>query len=110
MSETQLKCADLIADKLKERENDIRALLNDSDSDENSDPALSIDTKKITTVCLSWGGPADYLEITHNGLEIDRVIYRYSDWFDTATIAVDEDSPLYDYARYILEGDSANYE
>lgn len=110
MSETKLKCADLIADKLKEREGDIRFIMDDPNSDEHSDPALSIDTKKITTVCLSWGGPADYLEITHNGLEIDHIIYRYSDWFDTATLAVDEDSPLYDYARYILEGDSANYE
>lgn len=110
MTTKEKKCADLIDDVMKSREDDIRALLNDPDSDDNNDPALSIDTRKVTTVCLSWGGPADYLEITHSGVEIDRVIYRYSDWYDTATRVVLEDSPLYEYATYILESDSANYE
>ena len=110
MSETQLKCADLIADKLKERESEIKAIWDDPNSDELYDPALSIDTKKITTVCLSWGGPADYLEITHTGTEIERVVYRYSDWFDTATVAVDEGTRLYDYAAFIVEEREANGE
>jgi hypothetical protein len=107
---TKQECKDLIDDNLKEREEQIKELLNNPDSDCNDDPALSIDTKKITTVCLSWGGPADYLEITHQGLEIDKVIYRYSDWFDTATRVVLDDSPLYTYAQSIIECDGANYE
>jgi hypothetical protein len=110
MTTKELKCADLIDDNMKEREAQITALLNDYDSDDNDDPALSIDSHKVTTVCLSWGGPADYLEISHSGLEIDRVLYRYSDWFDTATREVLDDSPLYTYACHILESDGANYE
>lgn len=110
MTTQERKCADLIDDNMKEREAQITALLNNPESDDGDDIALSIDTRKITTVCLSWGGPADYLEITHSGLEIDKVIYRFSDWFDTATRVVLDDSPLYTYARFILEGDEANYE
>jgi hypothetical protein len=110
MTTQERKCADMIDDNMKEREAQITALFNDPDSDENSDLALSIDTRKITTVCLSWGGPADYLEITHIGLEIERVLYRYSDWFDTASRVVLDDSPLYTYAQSIIESDGANYE
>ena len=100
----------MIDDSMKDREEQITALLNNYDSDDNDDPALSIDSHKVTTVCLSYGGPADYLEISHNGLEIIRVIYRYSDWFDTATRVVLDDSPLYTYAQFILESDESNYE
>lgn len=107
---TRVECKDLINERMEERESQITALLNNPESDYSDDPALSIDTRKITTVCLSYGGPADYLEITHSGLEIDRVIYRYSDWFDTATRVVLEDSPLYTYAQSIIESDGANYE
>lgn len=107
---TRLECKDLIDERMEERESEITALLNNPESDYSDDPALSIDTRKITTVCLSYGGPADYLEITHSGLEIDSVIYRYSDWFDTATRVVLEDSPLYTYAQSIIESDGANYE
>lgn len=103
------KCVDLIDDTMKDREDQIKELLNDLD-DYREDPALSIDTHKVTTVCLSYGGPADYLEISHSGLEIIRVIYRYSDWFDTATRVVLEDSPLYTYAQSIIESDGSNYE
>jgi hypothetical protein len=110
MTTKELKCADLVDDNMKEREGQIKELLSDPESDYSNDPALSIDSHKITTVCLSWGGPADYLEITHDGLEIHKVIYRYSDWYDTATRVVLDDSPLYTYACYILEGDGSNYE
>jgi hypothetical protein len=110
MTTTEKKCADLIDDVMNSREKDIRALLNDPDSDDLYDPALSVDTKKITTICLSWGGPADYLEVTHVGADIEKVVYRYSDWYDTATRYVLEDSALYEYARNIIECDSANYE
>jgi hypothetical protein len=95
---------------MKERELQLRELLDNPDNDELNDPALSIDTRKLTTICLSWGGPADYLEVTHNGADIEWVTYRYSDWYDTATREVLEDSALYEYARNIIESDSANYE
>lgn len=110
MTTKELKCADLIDDNMKDREREIKELLSNPDSDDYDDPALSIVTHKVTTICLSWGGPADYLEITHSGTDIHKVIYRYSDWYDTATRYVLEDSPLYEYATYVIEGDVANYE
>jgi hypothetical protein len=96
------KCSERIYEEMLSREEDIKAMLESDEWGEN-DPALSIDTKKITTVCFSWGGPADYLEITHDESGIDSVVYRFSDWFDTATRTVEQDSPLYDYARNVLE-------
>lgn len=117
MNETQLKCADLIAEKLREREEEVRSLqerANESeyygDEEEIYDFALSVQTDKLTTVCLSWGGPADYLEILWHGhslaWEIKRVTYRYSDWFDTATMDVEEGSALWQYAQFIIEGEA----
>jgi hypothetical protein len=35
--------------------------------------------------------------------EVDEVLYRFSDWFDTATVELDKDSPLYTYAMFQLE-------
>jgi len=97
-------CADKIADKLANRNAEILAIMNDPDSDDSYDIALSIDSKQVTTVCLSYGGPADYIEIIHNGYDIHGVTYRYSDWFDTAVVQVEKDEPLYTYARdYIIE-------
>jgi len=110
MTTKELKCADLIDDKMKDRELQIKAILDNPDSDELYDPALSVETKKVTTICLSWGGPSDYLKVTHIGLEIHRVVYEYHDWYDGATREVLEDSPLYQYASYILESDGENYE
>lgn len=98
------RCADKIAHKLADRNAEIQAIMDNPDSDDTYDIALSIDTKQITTVCLSYGGPADYLEITHEGYEVESVVYRYSDWFDTATLPVEKGEPLYTYAvSYIIE-------
>jgi len=110
MTTKEKKCADLIDDVMKSREEQIKELLDNPDNDDLYDPALSIDTRKVTTICLSWGGPADYLEVRHVGADIERVTYRYSDWYDTATREVLDDSALYEYARNIIECDSANYE
>jgi len=103
MATTEQKCADLIHEKMTEREEEFRSLLNDPNSDDNDEPALSIDKYEIIKVCLSYGGPSDYIEITHDEGDIRSVIYRYSDWFDTATREVPENSSLMDYARYIVE-------
>jgi hypothetical protein len=106
--DTKKSCADLIDDNMKSREDDMREMMANANHDDYfDDPALSINTDKLTTVCLSWGGPADYLEIVwfgndHNW-EIKKVTYRYSDWYDTATREVLEDSPLYEYARNVIE-------
>jgi hypothetical protein len=98
------KCSELVQGKMLTREAEIKALMSDPNSDwYDDDPALSIETEKVTTICLSYGGPADYLEVTHNDNGIRKVIYRYSDWFDTATIEVEEGSAFYQYAEFTLE-------
>jgi hypothetical protein len=97
-------CKDRIKDNLKSLNDDLTALYSNPDSDEYfEDPALSIDQFQLTSVCLSYGGPSSYLEIKHVGSEIISVTYRFSDWFDTATIPVLECEPAYDYARSIVE-------
>jgi hypothetical protein len=97
-------CADRIGSMLKNTEEQIKGLMGNNDAWEQlADLPLSIETVKETTVTLSWGGPSDYLHITHNDSEVLRVVYRFSDWFDTATVELDETSPLWDYAESILE-------
>lgn len=101
MSTINQTCADRIEEQLKGREDDVRAIL---ESEEYIDDlALSIVTKRITIVTLSWGGPADYLEVTHDDNGIEKIFYRFSDWYDTATVQVEQESPLWDYASNILE-------
>lgn len=102
--ETKSKtCEERIFEEMQNRENEIAELMANPELDEQDDIALSIDTKKITTICFSWGGPADYLEIVHDSGEIHSVTYRFSDWGDTATREVLQGSPLYDYALNTLE-------
>jgi hypothetical protein len=104
METKQATCRERIEQEMKGREEQIRALVSDPNSDWiQDDPALSIDRREVFTICLSWGGPADYLEVTTNNGEIEKIIYRFSDWFDTATLEVEEDSPLYEYARFQVE-------
>lgn len=112
MTTTQEKCADLIAEKLREREEEVRSLQERADDSEYYgdeeriyELALSVDTKKFTSICLSYGGPSDYLEAYHEGGEVYRVVYRFSDWFDTATRDVEEGSALWQYAQFIIEGE-----
>lgn len=104
----ELTCAQRIDEQLKSREADILALTNNPEADWGSDdPALSVQKREIIEICLSWGGPADYVEIHLTEGEVDRVLYRFSDWFDTATVEIEKTSPLYDYAMFHLEMMSA---
>lgn len=64
--------------------------------------ALSMQTRKETVITLSWGGPASYIEVIHDGSDIIRATYRFSDWFDTATQELDEESSLYRYAQELI--------
>jgi hypothetical protein len=101
----QPTCQDRIKDNLKSLNDDLTALMNNPNHDDYfDDPALSVDQFQLTSVCLSYGGPSSYLEIKHSGSEIISVTYRFSDWFDTATVPVLECEPAYDYARSIVEG------
>ena len=101
----QPTCADRIKDSLKSLNDDLTAMMNNPNHDDYfDDPALSVDTFTLTSVCLSYGGPSSYLEIKHVGSDIVSVTYRFSDWFDTATTPVLECEPAYEYARSIVEG------
>lgn len=110
MTTQEQKCADRIGEMMRAREQEIKSISENPNSDDNDDFALSVETDKMTTVCLSYGGPADYLEILWHGSdyawEIKRVTYRYSDWFDTATMDVEEGSALWQYAQFIIEGEA----
>lgn len=112
MTTTELRCADKVHEMMQQREEEIRSLQERAEESEYygdeeriHELALSVETSKLTTVCLSYGGPADYLEIYHNEGEITRVVYRFSDWFDTATADVREGDALWSYAQFIIEGE-----
>ena len=101
----QPTCQDRIKGNLKSLNDDLTVMMNNPNSDDYyDDPALSIDSFTLTSVCLSYGGPSSYLEIKHKEGEIISVTYRFSDWFDTATTPVLECEPAYEYARSIVEG------
>ncbi len=114
MDTKEKTCADRIADQLAGEEENLKAIYavldgtNDgSEIDEAQEElynyALGMNTIKETTITLSWGGPASYLEILHDGAEITKLTYRFSDWFDTATQEItDEDSSLYRYAQEMI--------
>jgi len=115
MNETrEATCAERIADQLAgEEENlkEIYAVLDSTNDGAEIDEAqeslynyaLGMNTIKETTITLSWGGPASYLEVLHDGAEITRLTYRFSDWFDTATEEItDKESNLYRYAQEMI--------
>lgn len=103
-------CAARIKDSLESLNEELEELMNNPDNDELDDPALSVDEFTLTSICLSYGGPSSYLEVKHVGSDIISVTYRYSDWFDTATLPVYESEPAYEYARNIIESNPRNYE
>jgi hypothetical protein len=105
MDTKEKNCAERIGQKLKSTEEQVKAILAIDDYtryEQLANLPLSIETVKETTVTLSWGGPSDYLHITHNDSEVLRVVYRFSDWFDTATEELDETSPLWEYAEDVI--------
>ena len=101
----QLSCADRIKESLSSLNEELTKVMDNPNHDDYfDDPALSIDKYQLTSVCLSYGGPSSYLEIKHVGSEVISVTYRFSDWFDTATLPVFDSEPAYEYARSIVEG------
>jgi len=115
--EREKTCAERISNQLAGEEENLKEIYEamdrarDEDDSQKEDDAyealnnyaLGINTIKETTITLSWGGPASYLEVLHDGTEITQLTYRFSDWFDTATeIIYDEESSLYRYAQEII--------
>jgi len=103
-AKNQETCQDRIKESLSTLNDDLKAMMDNPNHDDYFDePALSVDNFQLTSVCLSYGGPASYLEIKHSEGEVISVTYRFSDWFDTATLPVYEGEPAYVYAVSIVE-------
>ena len=106
MDTKELTFVERIGSMLKSTEEQVKAILEIDDYTQYEQLAnlpLSIETVKETTVTFSYGGPADYLHITHDEGVISRLVYRFSDWFDTATLELDCNSPLWDYAQGVID-------
>jgi hypothetical protein len=100
----QESCQDRIKANLSSLNDDLKVMMNNPEHDDYfNDPALSVDHFQFTSVCLSYGGPSSYLEIKHKDGQVISVTYRFSDWFDTATLPVCEGDPAYLYAVSIVE-------
>jgi hypothetical protein len=98
-------CAARISSELDSLNEQLKEVMDNPNHDDYFDePALSIDSYKMTKVCFSYGGPASYLEITSNDdNELISVVFRFSDWYDTATKEVEKGSPAYEYAQNLIE-------
>jgi hypothetical protein len=115
MTTKEATCAERIASQLTSEEENLRDIFAKIEGEETEegyqelyDYALGVDSRQETVITLSWGGPASYLEVTHRGAEIYTVTYRFSDWFDTATEELGEDSPLYRYAEELINIQEGN--
>jgi hypothetical protein len=99
-----LTCAERINGELAQRNAMLRKIMDNPNHDDYfDDPALSIETSRFTRVCFSYGGPSDYLELTHSGGEITRADYVFHDWYDGARVSVNPGTPMYEYAKSIIE-------
>ena len=45
---------------------------------------LSVEKKRLYSVCLSWGGPSDGFDFVFENDELTECYYWYKDWFDGA--------------------------
>ena len=112
-------CSERIAAALASEEENLKDIYEVLDSNDHAfahegayeklyNYALGMSTHQETVITLSWGGPASYLEVTHEGSEIIAVTYRFSDWFDTATQQLEEGSALYRYAQELIDVQEGN--
>ena len=97
-------CADRINESLSSLNAELTLMMENPNHDDYfNEPALSIDSYQLTSICLSYGGPSSYLEVKHQGADIVSVTYRFSDWYDTATREVSEWEPAHRYAVNVIE-------
>jgi hypothetical protein len=98
-------CAERIADEFASTEQAIADSMRGDMYEDDYEGVEIYGIRRTETVQfqLSGGGPADYVEVRHQDGEVIRVEYRFSDWFDTATLLVPEGSPVYQWALQQLE-------
>jgi hypothetical protein len=109
-------CEARIEGELKDREKDLRDLftiaddyegdeeLRDQANEEIYEFAYGYETYKVTRLTWSGGGPADWIEVQHDGDGIRRIDYVFQDWYDGARREVPSSSPIWRYASIMLEG------
>lgn len=109
-------CEARIDQELADREKDLRDLFTIADDYEGDDDlrdqangeiyefAYGSETYKVTRLTWSGGGPADWIEVQHDGDGIRRIDYVFQDWYDGARREVPEGSPVWRYASLMLEG------
>jgi hypothetical protein len=109
-------CEARIGQELTDREKDLRDLftiaddyegdedLRDQANEEIYEFAYGYETYKVTRLTWSGGGPADWIEVHHDGDGIKRIEYVFQDWYDGARIDVPSSSPVWRYASLMLDG------
>lgn len=109
-------CEARIGQELADREKDLRDLFTIADDYEGDEDlrdqaneqiyefAYGADTYKVTRLTWSGGGPADWIEVHHDGDGIRRIDYVFQDWGDGARREVPSSSPIWRYASIMLEG------
>jgi leucyl-tRNA synthetase len=76
----------------------------DGANDEIYEMAYGLETYKVTRLTWSGGGPADWIEVQHDGDGIRRIDYVFQDWYDGARREVSKGSPVWRYAEMMLDG------
>ena len=109
MSIKELKCEDRIDDQLKDLEESCADILKgyydgeDQGYEEWNNYPLAVTTRQETKIELSWGGPSDFLTVSHDRVEIYTVTYHFLDWFDGAIREVEEGSNVWQYAQTVIQ-------
>jgi hypothetical protein len=116
-------CAERIADYMAGRAETIGALqdvadsgredgadeygypLTADDADERlAEMPLSVEVVRHVKILFGTGGPADWLDATlYDDGSVRSLEYTFQDWFDSASVAVESDSPLWRYAESVAE-------
>lgn len=102
-TEEQKSCEQRISEHMDSREKMFKEIFDRIDNgddaaiEELDTSILSLDTKMVVRIQISWGGPADYVEVELSKDEHDRyteisgVTYHFADWFDHAERPVQEE-------------------
>lgn len=107
-------CAERIKEHYEYRNIDLEEIYDKTGSDDRDiaeegydelhNFALSMETYSCVRIDLSTGGPGDWLEvIVDDDDDIRKVTYHFNDWFDHASMPVDSNSYLWQYASDMIQ-------
>ena len=105
----ELKCEDRIDAQLLDLEGSCADILKgyydgeEQGYEEWNEFPLAVTTRQETIIELSWGGPSDFLTVSHDKAEIHTVTYHFLDWFDEAIREVEEGSKVWQYAKTVIQ-------